>query len=214
MNTTDIKIQKSKDQEIHIIVYGNKNEQATSQLQDKKLTVTKQSKDQFCFGFCFEKDEIIIYIPVRATTEITLQTSSGDVRMDAFENAELEVKTNSGDIDIEAVSSMKASTKSGEVEIKSVKNARIETNSGDIELVNLLEFAELHTSSGDIEIQNFVIERNSSIQTQSGDVSITHLTEAYVDVKTRSGDVSIKENNRFSDLELRIETTSGDVTVK
>lgn len=213
-STTDVKIQTSSNPEIRVVVYGNKNEQATSQLDNHQLTVTKESKNQLCFGLCFTKDEIIVYIPADATIKIILQTSSGDVTFDAFRNIDLEVKTNSGDIEIEEISSIKASTTSGEVEIKSVKNAMIETSTGDIEISNLYEFADLHTNSGDIEIQKFIIGRTSSIYTQSGDLSIAHLTDAYIDVKTSSGDVHIKENNRFADVELKIETSSGDITVR
>ncbi len=63
-------------------------------------------------------------------------------------------------------------------------------------------------------MKKFEIFKNSHIQSNSGDVFISDITDCYLYVKTKNGDIQIKENNRFSELELQIETNSGDITVR
>lgn len=195
--STDIIVKPSDSDEIKIVIYGKKGEDVNSTIEDDTLIVTKSTKNQFCFGFCFyNKDEIVLYLPSQMESTLTIKTNSGDINIQNFENLSLIIKTSSGDIETGIVKDVELITKSGDVEVDTSSKAKIQT------------------SSGEVKIRNFQILESSSIETSSGDVYIHEITDSYIDAKTNSGDIQIKEGNRFSEVELHIKTSSGDITVK
>ncbi len=215
VKSTDITVKPSKDNEIHITIYGEKEEEVSSTLTDNQLTITKNTKNEFCFGFCFvNNNEIVLDLPVDMSTTLYFKTSSGDIQIADFPNINVNAETSSGDIAFGTVKNINGKTQSGDVEGKNVEHVSFHTSSGDIRFNNIKGKVDLKTSSGDIDIKNFQILENSNIDTTSGDVSISHITDTYIATKTRSGDTTIKESNRFSEFELQIETNSGDIIVK
>lgn len=215
VTSTDLTVKPSDNDEIKIVIYGTKEDNANSIIENDTLMITKNTKNQFCFGFCFyNKDEIVLYLPSEIEITLTATTQSGDIKVGNFENVSLNLETSSGDIEIGTVKDVELVTKSGDVKVESSNRTKIQTRSGDIEVSNIQTYADCKTSSGDVKIGIFQIVEDSTIQTASGDVLIHQITDSYIDTKTRSGDIRIKENNRFSEIELHIETSSGDITVK
>ena len=69
-------------------------------------------------------------------------------------------------------------------------------------------------ASGDINIDELDIKENSRIEAKSGDVTINNnVCNCYVEAETNSGDKSINKFDRKSEIELKIKTTSGDISV-
>lgn len=215
VKSTDITVKPSPDDAIHITIYGEKEEEATSILENNQLTIIKNSKNHFCFGFCFtNNNEIVLSVPIEMSTNLNFKTTSGDIWINDLKNVILNSETSSGDIEFGTVKNAYLKTQSGDVEGKNIETAIIHTSSGDIHLANIVGQVDLKTSSGDMKLDTFQILESSSIQTSSGDVTISHITDCYINTKTRSGDTYIKENNRFSEIELQIETSSGDIYIK
>ncbi len=215
VKSTDITVKPSQDDKVHITIYGEKEEEATSILENNQLTITKNSKNHFCFGFCFvNNNEIVLSIPTEINTTLNFKTTSGDIWVDDLKNVVLNAETSSGEIEFGTVRSANLKTQSGDVEGENMEHAIVYTSSGDIHLASTIGHVDLKTSSGDIKLNDFQILESSSIQTSSGDVTISNITDCYINGKTRSGDTHIKETNRFSEIELQIETSSGDITVK
>lgn len=86
-------------------------------------------------------------------------------------------------------------------------------SSGSIRIEEINEFCDLSATSGGIKIEDCNLIENSSIQASSGGVHITRLNDVYVDAKATSGSVKLQNNNRKSDIELKIKTTSGSIKV-
>ena len=143
-----------------------------------------------------------------------LKTHSGNVWIGEFAYISVALETDSGDIEIDTVKKADLRTQSGDIRGKSMESVIAQTDSGDIDITHVTKDVDLSTSSGDIDMKKFEIFKNSHIQSNSGDVFISDITDCYLYVKTKNGDIQIKENNRFSELELQIETNSGDITVR
>ena len=69
------------------------------------------------------------------------------------------------------------------------------------------------TSSGSIEIDSLNITENSNINAKSGDVDIMSKNDIYIETETDSGDADVTNNNRMSEIVLKITTTSGSIKV-
>ncbi len=215
VNFSDITIKHSDTNETRIVIYGEKGEQSTSQVESNRLIISKEEKSELCFGLCFaNNNEIILYIPKEIDTTFQLRTGSGDIWIDDFKNSKLNVQTSSGDIEVERAKTINGKSQSGDIEINSIEQAILSTSSGSMELDDIKGLIHLETNSGDIEIENLQILENSNIYTSSGDVSISNINDCYIQVKTRSGDINMRESNRFSEFELKIETNSGDISVR
>lgn len=142
-----------------------------------------------------------------------LKTSSGDIELKEAQTAS--ITTTSGDIKVNTIEeSAELETTSGDITANKITNAKIKTSSGEIELGNVKEYIEAETSSGDIKIDDLEITKDSKIEARSGDVTIHKTNDIYTETKTSSGNSKIENNNRKSEITLKIETSSGDIKVK
>ena len=57
------------------------------------------------------------------------------------------------------------------------------------------------------------LKTNSKIETDTGDVRIKNINQIWIDAKSKTGDITIKDNYRKSDIELIIKTDTGDIKV-
>ena len=142
-----------------------------------------------------------------------MQTTSGDINVINANNAIL--KSTSGDIKIDECSIGYISTTSGKIDIGQINEANLESTSGDIKVENIKEKCNIKTTSGKIKVNDSTINQNSGITSVSGDITIVNKDDIYYDTETVSGDVKIeKNNNRKSDIELKLKTTSGNINIK
>ena len=161
---------------------------------------------------------------------IEIETTSGDI---SFENAnDVNIITTSGDIKGGNANKVKFHTTSGDVKLKGAKDSSniettsgdiyvgavakivIKSTSGDIKLDKVTKSMNLKTVSGDVTVGTLAMTENSNVNTTSGDVTITNNeSNCYVDFDSTSGDETVSHSDRKSDLTLKVETTSGDLTV-
>lgn len=196
VTSADIFVKESDTSDVKVEIYGEENS-GSSVIRNRTLEVGKNSSNGFCFGFCFNRDEVYLYLPKDIMQKVKIKSSSGDIRIGDFSKLDLDITTSSGDIEIDTVASFKGGTNSGEVDIHSI-----------------LKDVDITTHSGDVTIDSFRILNDSSIATHSGDVSISAIGDCYIDTHTNSGDVDIKNNNRFASVTLNVETRSGDIDIR
>ncbi len=211
--SSNVYIREAIDNQIHVEIYGLQKEQAESTFNNNTLFITNK-ENRFCFGFCFSKKEIYVFLPKDIITNLDIKTISGDVKMDSFSNVYLKGKTTSGDLKIGHIKDAKINTTSGNIEIDSIGNLEGKTTSGDIKSGSISNKLNIESVSGDIKIQDFLMKENSYIKTVSGDVTILNGENMYIEASTTSGDVDTKANDRFAEKTLKIKTTSGDITVQ
>ena len=60
---------------------------------------------------------------------------------------------------------------------------------------------------------HLTINKNSNLKASTGDVEVKKLNNVYIDADTSTGDVNVKNNNRKSDVELKVRTSTGDIDI-
>ena len=214
--SSDVSVEESATDKIEVIAMGEDKEEIDVSVLQNSLQIKKERYQNLCFGFCTNiEDDITVKIPQNYTGKVTIKTSSGDNKIASLSKINMKLKTTSGDIEVQEANDLQIETTSGEVGIIQASVANVETTSGDIDLGSITSKITLETTSGDIDIKSLALTKNSSIKTRSGDVDIERMSDVYIETKTTSGDEEIKaQNNRYANQELRIETTSGDITVE
>ena len=211
--SSDIIFKENTDNEIKVTIYGDKSDNLKVNLENNILSIDYDIKNNFCIGICSLDDKIIINIPSSYDKEININTTSGDTKGINLINANLNINSVSGDIEISNINKSVINTTSGDVNINKTTDTTIKTVSGDIEIQSITEKLDIKTTSGDVEIDNITLIENSKIKTTSGDVEIDKINNIYIDATTTSGKVDLKNNDRKADYELKIKTTSGDISV-
>ena len=150
-------------------------------------------------------------ITVGNGNEITIQTSSGSIKAGDFNK--LSAEASSGDVEVGKVGESTIKTSSGKMLVESAKRLQAEASSGEMDINTIEEFCNLTTSSGSIEIDSLNITENSNINAKSGDVDIMSKNDIYIETETDSGDADVTNNNRMSEIVLKITTTSGSIKV-
>lgn len=150
-------------------------------------------------------------ITVGNGNEITIQTSSGSIKAGDFNK--LSAEASSGDVEVGKVGESTIKTSSGKMLVESAKRLQAEASSGEMDINTIEEYCNLVTSSGSIEIDSLNITENSNINAKSGDVDIRSKNDIYIETETGSGDADVTNNNRMSEIVLKITTTSGSIKV-
>ena len=145
--------------------------------------------------------------------DIDIETTSGDVKGGVANKTK--IYSTSGDIKIkECKDTSDIKTTSGDIYVGAVAKIVIKSTSGDIKLDKVTKSMNLKTVSGDVTVGTLAMTENSNVNTTSGDVTITNNeSNCYVDFDSTSGDETVSHSDRKSDLTLKVETTSGDLTV-
>ena len=199
-------------------------------LNEGVLSVDFEKKSIICIGFCFNNRKTILYLPKEYSKSIVIDTASGDINIDNFSLATIDVSTASGEVDVIGAKEGDVSTVSGEVNLRDIPLLKVKTISGDIEIYNVVSlegssvsgevnvtslksYINFKTTSGDYELNDIHLDRNSKISSISGEVQIDGLNLVYVNTSTISGEVQIGSSDRKSEIELSIKTTSGDIEV-
>lgn len=219
----DVDVFLDDDPDSPVLVEGNMSRLAVGVTEDGVLTVRPRptaSNQFFSFRGAFGQD-VSLTIPTRRWESIRIVTSNGDVDMgeadmdSGLEVGQLIVQTASGDIDCRVKSCERAELKtaSGDVQLEGNAAAlHIETASGDVSLNGPMGEAEASTASGDVELSGSVWKAH--IKSMSGDIRVESKTlPDQMELSSKSGDVGarVPDNGPFK---VRISSVSGTVDLR
>lgn len=226
---SNISIKESKDEKIHVEIYGKEKNLDVS---DNNNELTINYKSSVCIGFCFniESNRIIVYLPSSYQEKISIKNNYGDINIGKFLNANTKIDTSSGDIKvlssnnvtikndygdikIEKANKANINVSSGDIEIGEINDITIKNSYGDTEIGKILNFLDIECASGDIDIYEVLLNQDSKIICKYGDIHIKGINEIYVDAKTDYGEIDIEKNYRKSNITLSIKNNSGDITI-
>lgn len=227
----DIKIEEKEIENIEVKIYDRKDAKPTAEVKDNTLYI--ENKDEVRIGFSFGingNSRIEIAVPKGTTynlkidgtssdvdslinlKNVNIETKSGDVNLK--NSIDTTINTTSGDITVGNTDKLEITTTSGDIKTGSVKESiYAKATSGDFLLGDINGKLTLNTTSGDIKINKVNLTNDSTVKVTSGDVVIGETNDIYIDAHVVSGDVKVNTNNRKSDYELKINTTSGDIIV-
>ncbi len=229
VDVADIYFKNSSDEKVRLVIYGEE-ENTTYEVLNSKMGVNVKGKP--CIGLCFNKKKakVEVYLPSSYEGEVKLSNNYGDIKVDDFVNANIDIKANAGDIDIDGVKEIRIESDygdthlgeakvatiindCGDVEVNEVGRVSIENDLGDVKLGKVLERLDVEANCGDVKISSLNLLENSTIKNDLGDVEIGMTNSIYIDAKTSLGDVSVKNNYRESSVVLKIDNSCGDITV-
>ena len=199
VKSEDIEIEESNSDKIIVKIYATEENQFDVKVEADKTLSIKQDRSikNVCFGICYGKRDIIIYLPKEYIGKINIDATSADITSKISNILDYKIDVTSGDIEIENANSLVGKATSGDVEVDTINS-----------------YIDFQTTSGDFEIGSIKLEKDSSIKVTSGDVDIDSVENGYIETSVKSGDVKIKNNDRHAQYVLSIKTTSGDITVK
>ncbi len=228
-DAADIEIKKSENEDIYLKIYSEKNR---AKVLDNETELNIEVTQKKCVGICINNklSKVELYIPENYNKKINIENKYGDIEIESFENLNLDIKEDAGDIKIGAsnivninnnygdikINEIKVGTineSAGDVEINKVNSIDIKNNYGDVKITEINEYVKIDSDAGDIKINNLKITKDSTIETNTGDIKIDNTNEIYIDSKTDIGETRINKNNDKSEITLKIKNNVGDIRV-
>lgn len=228
-DAADVYIKQSEDEDIHVKIYSEKEK---SRVIDNEIELNIEVEQKKCVGICINNkiSKVEVYIPENYEKKIKIDNKYGDIEIASFENLKLEIKEDAGDIKIDSANIVNINNNYGDIKIGTIKEGTIKESAGDITInkVNSIdiknnygdtkieeinEYLKLDADAGDIKINILNITKDSFIETNAGDVRIEKANDIYVDAETDVGSAKINNNNRNSEITLKIENNVGDIKV-
>lgn len=191
----DVKIEESDDSNVRVLVYGKEDSGLKVNLENGKLKVDyREHQKHHIISFGGYLSEVIVYIPNTYDKELNLKLDYGDLDITSLEKASIKVKESCGNI-----------------KLGKVKNIEVDNDYGNVKIEEVLNKLNINTDCGDVKIEKVDIKENSSIKCDLGDVKIKEKNDIYIDANVDLGDCKVNNNNRHSEVTLKIEMSCGDI---
>lgn len=232
MSSTDVEVVGSADTDKVVIKYPESKKQSYSITEENgKVTITEKHDRIFNFFrfdidfFNLKKWTIQIVLPVDSLETLTLNGASGDVDISKLViKKNLALSLRSGDVylqDTTVAGETSVRLSSGEIELTNIvsKDLYLKASSGDmnIERVTVANQSTMEVTSGDIVLSQFKAGQKTDLSTTSGDISgslVGRMIEYTIQSKVTSGDNSLPQHLEGGSKQLRVEATSGDITIR
>lgn len=207
----DIYLFNSEDEKIHVVVYG---EEDMLSIEDNESLKIKY-KGKSCFGFCFnyEAAKIEVYIPTDYDKKIKVENSAGNIKVNDFPSAILDIDSDLGDTKIGNIKELNIVSDAGDIDVNSVNRIKAENNLGDIKIDKVTEYLDIEDDCGDIKIKNIDIKESSRITNNMGDIKIGQTNDIRIESKVSLGEEKVNDSNSKSDIVLDIKNSCGDIEV-
>lgn len=188
---------ESPNQNITVEIYGDDENIVDIALNDYTLNIDYTKQKKFALiNFETPENDVIVYIPTNHQAVINLLNDYGECNMIDLENAEVNINCNAGDVNL-----------------GKIKNATIKCDFGNIKIKEVLNKCNIEANCGNVEIDCISILENSMIKTDMGNVEIDDTNDIYINGNCDMGSVDINSNNRNSEIELKIESDCGNISV-
>ncbi len=213
-DTYDVNFYYHDDDRIKITVKGAEDDNADIYTKDDTLNINVKSKDRIgIFVFNFINNKIDIYLPRNYDLPINVVARTGDVKFKEESNSVFNIKLTTGDIYLRNAKDSDLKVTTGDITItESFNTGSLKTTTGEINVNKATGRMDFKTTTGDITVKKIDLTDNSNIKATTGDVKIDKVNDIYITADSSTGDVKIKHTNRFSNIELNIKTSTGDIT--
>lgn len=224
----NIYVKQSNNDNVKVIVYGYEDKTKV-EIENNELKIKLNEKK--CIGICFNVSKVEVYLPKDYNNEINVINNFGDIDIDEFLNANINVTEDCGDVSIlggnlinisnkygdiilNKATDANVNAKAGDVEIGIVFNITVNNDFGDIKIDKVNNYLNLNNNCGDIKVISIDLHKDSYINDDLGDIEIGNTNEIYIDAKVSLGDIKINNNYNKSDITLKIDNSCGDIKVK
>jgi len=245
--STNVKVVPANGDQVKLKLYDSSDktydlaEYVTSEMGSKTLELDVSSPKKWFSLFNFRSVTFEIEVPkellqdltiesksgnitaedIVTTDSITLEATSGNIKLEKANTRSFTGETNSGNVTVEKLTTQEAELEatSGNVKLTdfTAQELQIESNSGNITVDGDTASIDAKTTSGNIKLELEQLTKNSKLKSNSGNVklSLDNADSLYVTHERNSGSSSISK----SGFELHVQTNhktegsfgSGDV---
>lgn len=214
--TADVTILRSADDSAHVVCFYNKKITYSVAVTDGTLSIEGNDERRWFdhIGIVSNTPELRVYLPSDEYEALTIDLSTGDVRVEDFSFASINIELTTGDVECLASSDAELNihTTTGDIGISgaSVASMSLKTNTGDVNVFEISCDGDIHMKSttGSSVLTN-VSCKNLSIESGSGDTKMINvIASETITVNKNTGDVELEACDA---AELNIKTTTGDV---
>ena len=192
----DVIFENSLENDIRIVAYGKNENEIKVSLDNNNIKIDYTGYKRSWFNFDFSRNNIIVYIPNTYSREINIKNEYGNCELIDLEDASLNIDSNCGN-----------------VEISKIKNATIKCDYGNVNIKSIHNKCDIKADCGNVEIDELQIKENSTIKCDLGNIHISKINDIYVDADVDLGNKNIKNDNRNSNITLKIKADCGNVIV-
>ncbi|MEF2248199.1 DUF4097 family beta strand repeat-containing protein [Paenibacillus sp. IITD108] len=197
-SSTNIEFVQSKDNQGRALLtgkvaglFGKKVELNVDEQQNKLVIRSKHNS----IGIGYFSAKLVIELPEKVWNKVTVNSTSGNIKLNHLQAAESQIKLNSGNLTVDQLISQKAD---------------LDATSGNLKVTNSrIASLSLKTNSGGITA-NIMDASQIQFKSTSGNVTINGET-IVVDGKVTSGNVKLTADEIIGDSKLQV--TSGNITV-
>ena len=216
LKSMDVEIKQSEDDNIKVELYSNTDDNPKIEVVNDVIKVDQQNNKNINFGINMNRRKLVVYVPQEYAGEYNISLSSGDVKseIDMSKN-KVNMAATSGDLKLGDVGECNITTTSGNIKLGTAQdNLNVATTSGNIQVEKVTKVIKAKATSGNVIVNELNIKENSSIEVKSGNIEVNNnVSGCYVNASTRSGNSKVNKSDRMSTIELKLETTSGNIKV-
>lgn len=228
-DASEIEVNISNDDKFKVLIYTDEAD-AKVQTINNELSIIATEKP--CVGFCFHRklSKIEVYIPKNYENLIKIENKYGDINVNKFSNADIQIEENCGDVEVLSGENVTINNdygnitldyakvaqieeSAGDVKIGEVDEAIVNNNLGDIHIKQVNHYLDANNDCGDIKIDNVVLSKDSKIKNNLGDIKIKISSDIYIDADTDLGKVKLNNQNKDANITLTIKNDCGDIIV-
>ena len=228
-DASDIEVKETSGEKIRVVIYGDKDKTEVEEKNNELRIISKHKKGSW-FAFRNKIAKIEVYIPKDYDKNIIINNKYGDIDVEEFSKANIEINEDCGDVDVIGGNKVDIKNKYGDIKLEKAKEANIKqsagavkvesvddivvkNNYGDIKITNVYNSINAEEDCGDVKIDNLTINKDSSIKNNLGSIKIGSTNEIYIEAKTDLGDVKVNNNYKKSDITLNLKNNCGDIKV-
>ena len=187
---------ETSEDNIQVIIYGENESDVDVNFNQNNLIIDNTNKQKFTFFSFRVIANIVVYIPATYNKTIKIKNDYGNCEMLDLENATVDIDCDCGD-----------------VKLGKIKNANVKCDLGDTEIKEILNKCDIKADCGNVEIDTISIQEDSTIKADLGNVDINKTNDIYIESEVDLGKTNISQNNRNSEITLKINCDCGNVTV-
>lgn len=218
--SADVQLLPSGDKSCRVVYGESEHSRCKVSVEKGTLTVTREVDSGSGRGIVIFENElpVKIYLPAGSYDKLEIDSTSGNVSADrGFSWMEAEIRTASGDIELEGFDAeeLRLKSTSGEQTLKDsrTESLQAESASGDMKLKQCsLGSCRLQSTSGEQTLKECVVAGELKLGTASGDIELEETEAGSMDITGTSSEVRLTRIN--CDGEVKVETASGDIRLR
>ncbi len=188
---------ETSEDNIQVVVYGENESDVDVNFNQNNLSIDNINNQKFTFfSFGVIEKDIVVYIPSTYNKTIKIKNDYGNCEMLDLENAIVDIDCSCGN-----------------VKLGKIRNVTVKCDLGNTEIKEILNKCDIKADCGNIEIDTISIQEDSTIKADLGNVDINKTNDIYIEANVDLGKTNISQNNRNSEITLKINCDCGNVTV-